>query len=43
MSEVTIKLPLNRDILRWVIERAVHEYLRLERGLEDQAEEVKCE
>ena len=39
MREIRLKLPLKRDILRWVVERALEEYIRLERVLEEQNEE----
>ena len=38
MAEIRLQLPLNRDILRWAIERALEEYIRLERVLEEQEE-----
>ena len=39
MREVRLRLPLNRDILRWVVERALEEYIRLERVLYEQQTE----
>ena len=38
MKELQLKLPLKKDILRWAIERALHEYIRLERVLYEQEE-----
>ena len=43
MAEIRLKLPLKRDILRWVIERALHEYIRLERVLDEQRDNADDE
>lgn len=41
--KIVLDLPLRRDVLRWVIERAIHEYIRLCKGLDEQEEKEKNE